>query len=193
MVSSTSVQQSYAMTTSVDESSASKQQERSSMEFIPIDQRKWNDIPGANNANRTVFSRRRKLYRDIDGAIYWCSLFFTLRGDFENEGAGTFPGRDLTDPELFNHVAIPLRWEEYLYHVGSSFTMHSITQARPIAGEKDTKEGRQTVFFTVLHPRGDEIDDEYDDSSKPEKYITQASGKYLRTQSVGSVWKKRAC
>ena len=38
----------------------------------------------------TVFSRHRKFYREIDGAIYWCSLLLMPRRDFENEGAGTF-------------------------------------------------------------------------------------------------------
>ena len=44
------------MTTSIEESDASKQQEQSSIpmsgpskEFIPIDQRKWNDIPAIDN------------------------------------------------------------------------------------------------------------------------------------------------
>ena len=34
---------------------------------------------------------------------------------------------------------------------------------------KDTKEGRETAFFTPLDPFGDEAEEEYDDLSKPRK------------------------
>ena len=36
------------------------------------------------------------------------------------------PGGELMDLDLMNHVPIPLRWKEYVYHVGSSFTVNSI-------------------------------------------------------------------
>ena len=78
-------------------------------------------------------------------------------------------GGALVDPELMNYVAIPLGWKEYLYHVGGSFAMHSIMQAGLVAGGKDTKEGRQTVFFTVLDRLGDELDEEYEDLSQPRR------------------------
>ena len=71
----------------------------------------------------------------------------------------------LIDPELLNYVAIPIGWKEYLYHVGSSFTTHSIMQAKLIASGKDTKEGRLTVFFTALDPLSDELDEEYKDAN----------------------------
>ena len=61
-------------------------------------------------------------------------------------------GGELIAPELLNHVAIPPRWKEYLYHVGSFFAVNSILQAGLIAGGRDTEEGRQTVFFTFLDP-----------------------------------------
>ena len=76
------------------------------------------------------------------------------------------PGGELMSPELLNQVAIPLRWKEYLYRVGSSFTVNSIQQAG-LTGAKDTKEGRQTVFFTPIDPQGEETEEEYDDSTKP--------------------------
>ena len=39
-----------------------------------------------------------------------------------------------------------------------------------MAGRKDTKERRQTVFFTPLDPFGAEAEEEYDDDlSKPRK------------------------
>ena len=44
--------------------------------------------------------------------------------------------------------------KNFLYHVGISFTVNSILQAGLIAGGKDTKEGRQIVFFTPFDPCG---------------------------------------
>ena len=78
-------------------------------------------------------------------------------------------GGALVDPELLNYVASPLGWKEYLYHVGGSFAMHSIVQAGLIAGGKGTKGGWQTAFFTALHSLGDELDEEYEDVTKPRK------------------------
>ena len=71
--------------------------------------------------------------------------------------------------ELMNHVAIPLRWKEFQFHVGNSFTVNSILQAALIAGGKGTQEGRQTVFFTLLYPFGGETEREYDDWTVPTK------------------------
>ena len=53
--------------------------------FIPIYQRKWNDILAAENVwtgslawkiskKVTKLTRHQKLHRDIDQTIYWCSL-----------------------------------------------------------------------------------------------------------------------
>ena len=78
-------------------------------------------------------------------------------------------GGELVAPELLNHVAIPLRWKEYLCHVGSSLTVNSILQAGPITGGKDTKEERRTVFFTPSGPFCDDTEEAYDDSTKPRK------------------------
>ena len=66
-------------------------------EFIPVDKRKWNDIPAVDNVKReslvwkitkklTTFVRHRQRNREVDGAVYWCSLLSTLRRDFEREG-----------------------------------------------------------------------------------------------------------
>ena len=68
--------------------------------FMPIDQRKWSDIPAVNSVKKqslawrvskkvTIFSRHQELHREIDGAICWCSLLLVLRRDFEIEGAGS--------------------------------------------------------------------------------------------------------
>ena len=70
---------------------------------------------------------------------------------------------------MLNHVAIPPRWKEYFYHVGSSFTVNSIRQTGIIAVGTDTEEERQTVFFTAVGCIGDDIDDEYDDLTTPQE------------------------
>ena len=74
---------------------------------------------------------------------------------------------------IVNHVAIPSRWKEDFYHVGSSCTVNSILQAGLIAGGKDTEEWRQTVFFTPSDPTGDETEEEYDDLTKTTKSTVQ--------------------
>ena len=66
-------------------------------------------------------------------------------------------GGELIAPELMNYVAVPLRWKELKYHVGSSFTVSSILQAGLIVVGKDSTEGWQT-----------DTEERYDDGlSKP--------------------------
>ena len=60
-------------------------------------------------------------------------------------------GVELIAFELMNHVVIPLRWKEFLYQRGSSFTVNSILQTRLIASGK-THERRATV--SILHSLG---------------------------------------
>ena len=55
-------------------------------------------------------------------------------------------------------------------------------QAGLLAGGKDTKEGRETVFYTVLDPLGNEPDEEYEDLSKPRK--VQYKSKWRVTQDA---------
>ena len=55
-------------------------------------------------------------------------------------------------PELMGQVAIPFNWKQFLFHRGCSFNLKSILDAALIAGGKESKEGRQTVFFTPLDP-----------------------------------------
>ena len=73
------------------------------------------------------------------------------------------------DPSLLDHVQIPYRWSEYLYHVGSSLNTHSIIHSGLNAGGTDTKERRQTVFFIALDPVNNSKEEEYQDVSKPRK------------------------
>ena len=86
----------------------------------------------------------------------------------------------LLDPELSNHVAIPPKWKDYLYHVGSSFTVNSILQAGLIEGGRCTEEGRQTVFFRPLDPTGDETEEEYESQkSTLQEQVDNFSGRIL--------------
>ena len=52
-------------------------------------------------------------------------------------------------------IEIPYNWSEYIHHVGSSLDPHSIIQSGLIAGRKNTKKGRQAVFFTAVNPMAD--------------------------------------
>ena len=59
MVSCTSAEQSHAVTSGMEETHASKQQEQSSIpmnypskEFIPVDKRNWDDIRAVDNVER---------------------------------------------------------------------------------------------------------------------------------------------
>ena len=68
-------------------------------------------------------------------------------------------------------VAIPYSWKEVLCHRGCSYDVQSILRSGLIAGGRESKEGRQTIFFTPLNPIGDNPDEEEpsDDLSKPRK------------------------
>ena len=80
-------------------------------------------------------------------------------------------GGNLIAPELMGHVAIPDNWKEFLFHRGYSSDVTSILKSGLIAGGRERKEGRQTIFFTQLNPFGDNPDEEEpsDDLSKPRK------------------------
>ena len=51
---------------------------------------------------------------------------------------------------LLVDVQTPCTWNKYIYHVGSSLDLLSTIQSGWIAGGKDTKEGRQAVFFPAV-------------------------------------------
>ena len=80
-------------------------------------------------------------------------------------------GATLTAPELMGHAAIPYKWKEFLFHRGCSCNVTSILTSGLIAGGRESKEGRQTVFFTPLNPFGYNPDKAgpSDDLSKPRK------------------------
>ena len=55
-------------------------------------------------------------------------------------------------PELIGHVAIHFKWKGFLFHRECSFNLNSVLDAGLIAGERESKEGRQTMFFTHWIP-----------------------------------------
>ena len=72
-------------------------------------------------------------------------------------------------PELMNHVLIPYNWKEFIFHRGSVYNQVSITKSGLV---KESKEGRQTVFFTPLDPFGSDAHEQEDPSenySRPRK------------------------
>ena len=58
----------------------------------------------------------------------------------------------MIEPELMGHVAFLFTWKQFLFHRGCSFNLKSILEMGLIAGEKESREGRQTVSFTPLDP-----------------------------------------
>ena len=80
-------------------------------------------------------------------------------------------GGNMSAPELMGHVAIPHNWKEFVFHLGCSFNIKPILETRLIARGRESKEGRQTIFLTLLSPLGEKSDEEEpsDDLSVPRK------------------------
>ena len=78
-----------------------------------------------------------------------------------------------------SHVAIPYKLKEFLFHRGCSVHVTSILKSGLIAGRRESKEGRLTIFFTPLNPFGNNPDEEEpsDDLSKPRKVHCHSKGK----------------
>ena len=64
-------------------------------------------------------------------------------------------------------MEIPYNWIAYICHVGSSHYCSFIVQSGLIAGRKDSKAGRQTVFFTALDPMNEIQTNETYDVKEP--------------------------
>ena len=88
-------------------------------------------------------------------------------------------GGTKVDPTLLDNVLIPYKWSEYLCHVGCSLYLHSMIHSGLIAGRKDAKEDRQTVFFTWT-PKSDGEEEEYRDVSKPRKLHHKSKWKVIQ-------------
>ena len=86
-------------------------------------------------------------------------------------------GGEVIAPELMGHVAIPIEWKEFLFHRGYSFNTNPRYGTH--RSGKESKEGRQTVFFTPLDPWRDETEEEFDsDLFKSRTVHYQSKWKY---------------
>ena len=94
-------------------------------------------------------------------------------------------GGNLIALELMGQVAFPYKRKDFLFHRGCSFAITSILKSGLIAGGRESKDGRQTIFFTPSQPVDEE--EPSDDLSKPRKYTITVSGKLIRTPSIGSI------
>ena len=68
-----------------------------------------------------------------------------------------------------NHVLVPCNWIEFIFHKGSAYNQVPFTKS---GLAKESKEGRQTVFFTPLDPCGSDAHEEEgpsEDYSRPRR------------------------
>ena len=91
-------------------------------------------------------------------------------------------------PRLMNYVMIPLRWKQIIYHVGRARDQYSIAEAGLVAGGKERKEGRHTIFFTLLDTFNSDTDEAevITDIKKPMKVHYQITGDLNKMQCTGS-------
>ena len=92
-------------------------------------------------------------------------------GQDDEEEPGHSDGTTIA-PEFMGHVLLPRGWKELINHKGCSFNPKSILDHGLIAGGKQAKERRQTVFFTPLNPCGkdDEAEAVHGDMTVPRKF-----------------------
>ena len=78
---------------------------------------------------------------------------------------------NLIAPELMYDVCIPYKWKECLFHQRCSYDVQSILRSGLLVGGRESKERRQTIFFTSLNPFGDNPDtaEPCDDLFEPRK------------------------
>ena len=87
-------------------------------------------------------------------------------------------GSNLIDPTLQDNVLIGLGIFPYIYHVGSTFNLHSIVRNGLVPGGHDLSR-RQTVFFLPIDPR--------DENHKDPEHLDSVP---LRARYVHSAWNK---
>ena len=94
----------------------------------------------------------------------------------------------MISPELMGHVKIAYVWKVFVFHRGCSYDTKSFLDKGLIAGRRDKKGGRQTIFLHTSqsflgiilmrkHPAGP--------SQHSEKYIIAAFGSIIKTQYIG--------
>ena len=90
---------------------------------------RWKECLAAGGAKKTI------------PVLYWWfrnnCYFRSLQGH---------SGRNLIDPSLQDNVVIQGEFFQYIYHIGSAFNLHSITNSGLIPGGQNSSK-RQTVFF----------------------------------------------
>ena len=79
------------------------------------------------------------------------------------------------------HVDIAFKWKDFLCLRGYSHDVTSILRSGLIAGGRESREGRETVFFTPLNPFGDNPDE-----AKPSDDLFKA-----RKEHYHSKWNPR--
>ena len=55
-------------------------------------------------------------------------------------------------PRLMNYVMIPCKWKQFIFHNVGRADLYSIAEVGLVAGGKEHKEGKQTLFFTPRDP-----------------------------------------
>ena len=60
-------------------------------------------------------------------------------------------GRNPIDPSLQDNVLIPDNFFDYIYHIGCTINLHSITNSGLIPGRQNLGKERQRVFFTAVN------------------------------------------
>ena len=84
-------------------------------------------------------------------------------------------GGMIISPRLMIYVMIPYKWKRFIYHVGRARDENSSAEIGLVAGGKERKEGRQTIFFTPLDPFNSDADEaeSITDTAKPRKVQCQ--------------------
>ena len=80
-------------------------------------------------------------------------------------------GGMIISPRLMNYVMIPYKWKPFIHHVGRARDQYSLAEAGLVAGGKNEKGGRQTIFFTPHDPFNSDADEaeSMTDVKKPRK------------------------
>ena len=111
----------------------------------------------------SIISGRAAARHDFSIAKIIVSLYCTFEF-FEDTG------RNLIEPKLMGHVAIPSKWKQFLFHRGSSFNLKSILEAGHIAGGKRNPRRTTNCVHHSLDPWRNAIEEHIQgDMSKPRK------------------------
>ena len=76
-------------------------------------------------------------------------------------------GGNKVDLSLQANVEIPYKWIDHIYHAGSSHDCNFVLRSSLVAGQEDSKEGRQAVFFTSVDPINEPQEKKLHDVTKP--------------------------